>query len=384
VSGPWTLDDAERHLLSLELFGMRFGLDRIRRLTTALGSPQERFGSVHVVGTNGKSSTARMTAAILEAHGLRTGTYLSPHLTSFAERVRVGDRDAEPERFAAAVQRAAHAAAKVDRGLAEDDHVTQFELLTAAAFDHFARAGVDVAVVEAGLGGRYDATNVLDARVVVLTNVAREHTEVLGDTRDAIAAEKLAVVTPDAVVILGDPEWDEVARANGASRVELPGASNLALAVAAAEAHLGRPVDPHAADGLAIPGRLERRGERPLEIWDGAHNLAGIGYLLPRLPAREDWVVLASILEDKRPELMLEALSVLGPQLVATQSSNARAVPAGELARRAEPYFRHVDAVADPREARAQALALAGPEGAVVVTGSLYLLAELSGAGDPS
>ena len=119
MTPAWTPEDAERHLLSLELFGMRFGLDRMRRLTTALGSPQERFGSVHVVGTNGKSSTARMTAAILEAHGVRTGAYLSPHLVSFAERVRIGARDAEPERFAAAVQRAAHAAAKVDRGLAE-------------------------------------------------------------------------------------------------------------------------------------------------------------------------------------------------------------------------------------------------------------------------
>jgi len=166
-----------------------------------------------------------------------------------------------------------------------------------------------------------------------------------------------------------------------AARVELPGASNLALAVAVAEAFLGREVDPHAADGVALPGRLERRGEAPLEIWDGAHNLAGLGYLLPRLPAREDWVVVASILEDKRPELMLEALSVLGPTFVASQSSNARAIPAGDLAARAEPYFRDVLAIADPGEARAQALALAGPQGAVVVTGSLYLLAELSDAG---
>src|SRR5581483_7097200 len=117
--------------------------------------------------------------------------------------------------------------------------------------------------VEAGLGGRLDATNVLDAGVVVLTNVALEHTEVLGTTREAIAAEKLAVAVPGAIVVLGEPEWEDAARARGAARVELVSGSNLALAVAAAEAFLGRPVDPHAADRLQIPGRLERRAERP-------------------------------------------------------------------------------------------------------------------------
>src|SRR5205814_332546 len=128
LSAPaWSERDAERYLLSLELFGMRFGLDRMRRLMTALGSPQERFGSVHVVGTNGKSSTTRMIAAILRRHGLRAGAYLSPHLVSFTERIRVDDSDVDGERFAAAVLQAARAAAKVDRTLDEGDRVTQFE-----------------------------------------------------------------------------------------------------------------------------------------------------------------------------------------------------------------------------------------------------------------
>src|ERR1700755_3653145 len=111
------LRDAERLLLSLELFGMRFGLDRMRRLLTALGSPQERFGAVHVVGTNGKSSTVRMTAALLQAHGLSTGAYLSPHLTTFAERIRIGDADLSPDAFGAAIERAAAAAAQGDKTL---------------------------------------------------------------------------------------------------------------------------------------------------------------------------------------------------------------------------------------------------------------------------
>src|ERR671917_1106884 len=139
----WTAERAEEHLLSLELFGMRFGLERMRRLLTALGSPQERFGAIHVVGTNGKSSTVRMTAALLQEHGVRAGAFLSPHLASFAERIRIADADLAPAAFGAAVERAAAAAAKVDRGLEAGDRVTQFELITAAAFDELARREVE-------------------------------------------------------------------------------------------------------------------------------------------------------------------------------------------------------------------------------------------------
>src|ERR671933_1738918 len=204
----WSLEQAEEHLLSLELFGMRFGLERMRRLLTALGTPQERYQAVHVVGTNGKSSTVRMTAALLEAHGARTGSYLSPHLTTFAERIRIGDADLSPDAFGAAIQRAAAAAAKVDRTLSGGERVTQFELLTAAAFAELARREVEVAVVEAGLGGRWDATNVLGAPVVVLTNVGLEHTRWLGPTIEDIAREKLAVVRPGATLVLGDEQPD--------------------------------------------------------------------------------------------------------------------------------------------------------------------------------
>ena len=200
----WSLEQAEEHLLGLELFGMRFGLERMRRLLTALGSPQERFSAVHVVGTNGKSSTVRMTAALLEAHGVKSGAFLSPHLTTFAERIRIGDADLEPAAFGAAVQRAAAAAAKVDRTLEGGERVTQFELITAAAFDELARRGVEVAAVEAGLGGRHDATGVLRAPVVVLTNVGLEHTRWLGPTIADIAREKLAVVQPGATLVLGE------------------------------------------------------------------------------------------------------------------------------------------------------------------------------------
>jgi dihydrofolate synthase/folylpolyglutamate synthase len=343
----------------------------MRALLGELGDPQKRFPAIHVVGTNGKSTTTRLTEALLLDAGLSVGSYLSPHVRAWSERIRVGGEEADFEAAVAAV-----------RPSAESLDATQFEALTAAALLAFAAAGVDVAVVEAGLGGRHDATNVLETRVVVLTSVALDHMDVLGETREAIAAEKLAVVQPGCTVVLGEPEWRELAEQNGAAVVVLTGRSNVALAIAAAETFLGRPVDPHAADEVTLPGRLERRGDDPLEIWDGAHNLAGIGWLLPRLPAAPPggWTVVCSILHDKRPGMMLEALSVLGPALVATESSNGRVLPAAELAALASAHFERVEAEPEPTAARARALGLAGPGGAVLVTGSLYLLADLSGA----
>jgi len=344
-----------------------FGTERMRALLRELGEPQERFPAIHVVGTNGKSTTTRLTEALLLDAGLSVGSYLSPHVRGWSERIRVGGEEADFEAAVAAV-----------RPAAESLGATQFEALTATALLAFAAAEVDVAVIEAGLGGRHDATNVLDTRVVVLTSVALDHLDVLGDTREAIAAEKLAVVQPGCTVVLSEEEWRELATENGAAAVVLTARSNLALAIAAAESFLDRPVDPHAADSVELPGRLERRGEHPLEIWDGAHNLAGIGWLLPRLPSAPGWTVVCSILRDKRPGMMLEALSVLGPTIVATESTNGRALPAAELAALASGHFERVETEPEPTAARARALELAGPAGAVLVTGSLYLLADLS------
>ena len=367
VTSPGTGHDPGGHVRRLEALSPwpeEFGLGRMHELLTDLGGPQRRYPAIHVVGTNGKTSTTLLTAELLRAAGLRVGAYISPHVRGWPERIQVDGVHADLE---VALERIARNA----------EGATQFEILTAAAFAEFAAREVDVAVVEAGLGGRHDATNVLQAQVVVLTNIALDHTEVLGETREAIATEKLAVVTPGAVVILGEPEWEELARANGAARVELPSASNLALAIAAAEAQLGRTVDPHAADALEIPGRLEHRGQAPLEIWDGAHNLAGVGYLLPRLPDRR-FTIVASILADKEADAMLRALTAVGDTLVATRSGNARALSAEELARLAAPYFSSVEAVPDPHEALERARRLAGSDGAVLVTGSLYLLSDLS------
>jgi dihydrofolate synthase / folylpolyglutamate synthase len=338
-----------------------FGLDRIQALLARLGDPQLRYPSIHVVGTNGKSTVTRTIEELLATAGLSVGAYLSPHVRGWAERIRVRGEEVD---FEVAIERV--------RAEAERLVATQFEVVTAAALTEFAAAGVDVAVVEAGLGGRHDATNVLRSPVQVLTNVGLEHTDVLGATRQAIAVEKLAVIQPGAVVVLGEPEWEALARENGAESVIVAGHSNLALGLAAAEAFLGRPVDGHV--DVRLPGRLERLSEDPLEIWDGAHNLAGLGYALPRLPSAR-YVIVASILADKDVDGMLAALSVLGDRLVATSSSNERALSAGDLAQRAVPFFRHVEPIEDPAEALAHARALGEP---VLVTGSLYLLADLA------
>src|SRR5262249_52625837 len=386
----WDLGRAEEHLLSLELFGMRFGLERMRRLLTALGSPQERFGAIHVVGTNGKSSTVRMAAALLQAHGLRAGAYLSPHLTTFAERIRIADEDLSPASFGAAVERAAAAAAKVDRTLSGGERVTQFELLTAAAFAELAERGVEVAVVEAGLGGRWDATNVLGAPVAVLTNVGLEHTGWLGPTIPDIAREKLAVVRRGATLVLGEqqPEVEPLARETGATIVRpapldvaLPGYQRHNFEVAVTAARALRPVSDDAVAVAAahaqVPGRLQIVGHDPLTLYDGAHNPSGIAALVDALPDR-NLVAVVSILDDKDAAAMLRTLLPRCAAAVFTASSNRRALPPPRRARgAAERGGPPAEIEPDARRAVERARALAGADGAVVATGSIYLMADL-------
>ena len=337
-----------------------FGLERMRALLAGLGQPQMGLPAVHVVGTNGKSTTTRMIEELLRDAGLRVGTYLSPHVRSWAERIRVDGDEADLE-----------AALAVVRPEAERLGATQFEVLTAAAFVAFRAEGIEAAAVEAGLGGRHDATNVLDApRVVVLTNVSLEHTDVLGATREAIAAEKLAVIQPGCVVVLGEPEWAPLAREGGAGKVLVETGGSAALAVAAASAFLGREVDAAGPYRVVLPGRLERR---PGEIRDGAHNPGGVRWLVEHLPP-DDYTVMASILADKDVDAMLAALSVVGRRFVACRSSNPRALPADELAGLARRRFDLVEVRDDPFEALARAHELGEP---VLVTGSLYLLADL-------
>jgi dihydrofolate synthase/folylpolyglutamate synthase len=356
------LTAADAYIDSLQLFGMQFGLERMHGLLDRLGHPEREFDAIHVVGTNGKGSTTLFAEALLLAEGVRTGAYLSPHLTSFKERIRIGGREIEAAAYEAAVLRVRAAVGT---------EVTQFEALTAAAFAAFADAGVEWAVVEAGLGGRLDATNVLArSRVQVLTNVSLEHTELLGDTREAIAAEKTAVVPPGGDVVIGEAGWEGfVPQARTVREVTVAGTyqdQNRAVAHAAVELALGRDVDPAPMQAVHVPGRMEVRGHDPLEIWDGAHNPAGMRRLVTEL-------AVFSTLAEKDVRSMVDLLRQVCPQIVATQSTNSRALPADTLGSLtggpAEP---------DPVAARERAIALAGRSGAVIICGSLYLLHDLT------
>ena len=334
-------------IASLSPWPEEFGLERMHALLEELGHPERAFPSVHVVGTNGKSTATRTIAALLRAEGLRVGAYTSPHVSGWEERL-----DTDAESFEHAVGRIRPAAERVG--------ATQFEALTAAALAEFAAQGVDAAAVEAGLGGRLDATNVLAAPVVHLTNVSLEHTEVLGGTREEIAREKLAVASLEAIVVLGEPEWAYLVLDND---VRTGGARE------AAEAFLGRTIERDAA--VRLPGRLERRSTD--ELWDGAHTPEAVDWLLERLPAG-DWTVVVSLLQDKDVDGILERLATVSRLLVATQSSSSRALPADDLADRARRYGSEVVTIADPVAALRRAHELGER---VLVTGSLYLIADL-------
>jgi dihydrofolate synthase / folylpolyglutamate synthase len=410
--------DPEAYLESLEPVGWKLGLERMHRLNTALGMPQHRFASVHVVGTNGKSSVTRMIAALLEAHGLSAGAGVSPHPSHWSERVLIhGERIGEAE-FAAAVERTAEAAKLVGRTLDEGEEVTQFEVATAAAFVAFAAARVDVAVVEAGLGGRLDASNTIPSRVTVLTSVGLDHTEWLGETEEEIAAEKLAVLRDGTTLVLGrvGPEVAALAERVAAERgttlirapedpgeLELRAAGrfqrrNFALARAAAEAFLGG-LDPErvaeVAATLTVPGRLELVGSEPLVLLDAAHNPDGAAALAEALPevAGSPVVACLAILADKDAEAMIAALAPALERAVCTQlpdfpadgpispeedgkPAHRRSTPAVELAAACERAGLPVEAEPDLEAAlrRARELAAGPPPKTLLVTGSHYVL----------
>jgi dihydrofolate synthase/folylpolyglutamate synthase len=397
----------------MEPFGWRFGLDRIRRLVSALGMPQHRFASIHVVGTNGKSSVTEMTCALLGAHGVRTGAYLSPHEERWSERVRVGGAEIGPGPFAAAVERVAESVEAVNRTLTEEgDVVTEFEAVTAAAFVALAAAGVEVGVIEAGLGGRLDATNVIPSRATALTSVGLEHTQWLGDTEREIAAEKLAVLRDHTTLVLGDvsDEVEALARSTAAERharfVPVRGLSetvelttpapyarrNFAVALACADVIVDR-LDPDrvrdVAGGLELHGRMEvLDGDSPL-ILDAAHNPAGAAALAEALPATTGGrpvVGCIATLADKDAAGIIGALAPHLAALVTTEIPTARLESVGrpgarsttavELAALAEAAgIAHVEACVEPADAASRARQLAHERGAVaLVFGSHYLL----------
>jgi dihydrofolate synthase / folylpolyglutamate synthase len=385
----------------------------MHRLTTALGMPQHRFASIHVVGTNGKSSVARMIAALLEAHGLSVGACVSPHAARWAERVLIHGEEIGPADFDAAVERVSQAAEVVNRTLEEGEAVTQFEAATAAAFIAFAAARVQVGVIEAGLGGRLDATNTIPSRVSVLTSVGLDHTEWLGETEAEIAAEKLAVVRDNSTLVLGrvSPAIAALAERTAAERgarlvraaddlgldLRLRAAGpfqrrNFALALAAASAFLGE-LDPgliaEVAATLTVPGRLEQIAQSPLTLIDAAHNPDGAAALAEALPGLAAGPVIAclAILLDKDAAAMVRDLAPALERDVCTElpadalaahgRPGAASHPAGVLAALCTDVGLAAEARPNLSEALAEAreLAAAVSGGTLLVTGSNYLLA---------
>ncbi|MEA2902391.1 MAG: dihydrofolate synthase / folylpolyglutamate synthase [Actinomycetota bacterium] len=396
-------------------------LDRMRDLVGLMGDPQTSYPVIHLTGTNGKGSTARMLTALLVEKGLSVGTYTSPHLERINERMAWNGDPIDNASFVEVIQ----AVAQLEDLL--ESPPTHFEIITAAAYRWFADIAVDVAVVEVGLGGRWDATNVADGQVAAVTNVSLDHAEIIGPTLADIAEEKAGIIKPGSVVVIGEtePELVEVFTtaafaasaesvwlrgrdfdctandlAHGGRHIELvtPGArypglflpvhgayqgENAAMALAAAEAFFGAPLDPDVvADALAavrLPGRLEVVSRDPLLILDGAHNPAGAARSTAAIEeafaGRGGRILVVGMLVGRDPVEMLEAFDAGSARLVVTcPPPSPRAMPAAEVAAAAMALGSDAEEAASVPEAVATALALASPDELVVVTGSLYVV----------
>ncbi|MGA3215546.1 MAG: Mur ligase family protein [Acidimicrobiales bacterium] len=396
-------------------------LKRIRALLGALGDPQTTYPVVHVTGTNGKGSTSRMTAAILRACGLSVGMYSSPHLERINERLEFEGVEISDESFAQVLG----TVAEVERFLGI--RATWFELVTAAAYAWFADMAAEVVVSEVGLGGRYDATNVADGDVAVVTNVELDHTQILGPTREAIAAEKSGIIKPGSLLVLGEEDpsvaaiFETEAQSVGAravwrrgyefgcssdrlavggrlvdlwtplgqfSEVHLPlhgahQADNAAAALAAVQGLLGTSVDPDVVAGafasLRVPGRLEVLRRHPLVVLDGAHNPAGAAAagkaLNDDFAAARRVIVVMGCLRGRDPA---QLLSALGPAridvVVACRPPSPRAQEPESVVEAADSLGIRAEEAETTAEALERALLLAERDDLVLVTGSLYVV----------
>jgi len=408
---------AVEFLHGLQRHGIKPGLGRIQALLAGLAHPERRYLSLHIGGTNGKGSTAAMVASVLQAAGHRVGLYTSPHLVEFRERIQVNG-EMIPEELVAAL---------TDRARAVPCEATFFEFTTALAFQYFSEAGVEVAVVEVGLGGRFDATNVLAPLAVGITSVALDHQEYLGETIGAIAHEKAGIIKPGAPVVLGyvsDEAAVVVAREAEACRAPLyrlhddftiDGASparfryagrtwsydglacplagrhqlnNAACALALLEAASERALPVSEASvrkGLRTVrwgGRLETVDSRPRIVLDGAHNpdaaavvAAYVADLRRERPGSRVILVLG-MMRDKDRQGFLDRLLPQVDDVIATQARNPRAATAHELG--ASLHARGVSAhvVPDPADAIAHARGMAAADDLILITGSLMLVGE--------
>jgi dihydrofolate synthase / folylpolyglutamate synthase len=416
-----TYKESLEYLTSLGRFGIKLGLQRTLALLRELGDPHELFQGVHVAGTNGKGSVCAMLASILQASGYRVGLMPKPHLVSYTERIQVDQRPIAEADFAALLTEVQPVISKV---AAELGPPTEFEILTSAALYYFARAGIDLLVCEVGLGGRLDSTNVLDLGVEVITNIALDHTQHLGSTLEAIAAEKAGILKPDSVAItaaqppalgvieaaarqqripllrLGheievraiDREWAGIeatvttpAGTYRDLRVPLLGlhqAENAAVAVAAIGGLRARGwevSDGALRDGLARtrwPGRLEVIDRHPILLVDGAHNPAGLERSLAAvrtLAKGRSLVIVFGAMKDKDLPTMLAQLRAMRAPVIFSAIDWHRAAAPADLAKQ---FGEASDVAGSAKEAINRARQRAGANGIVLVCGSLYLVGE--------
>ena len=418
--------EAISYLEGLKIFGIRLGLTRIERLLELLGRPQDRYRTVHVTGTNGKGSVSAMVEGALRRSGIHTGFYSSPHLVSYTERIRVDGQNISEQDFAVGMTVIRE---KIDLMLAEGAECpTQFEVLTALGFYYFAKCQVEYAVIEVGLGGTLDSTNVITPEVSVITNVTMEHADKLGGTLQSIAENKAGIIKDGVPVVTaakGEPlsviraVAEEksadifVAGEDFSSKFiscdgcvqqlefssELLGidhqlyelhllgvhqVENSAVALMTLrllhniDARLTMETVTEALRLVSWPARFERMdfGAQAVVI-DGAHNPAGMRALRSSLDAifpAEERVVLLGIPRDKDIDAMLHILLRPNDTVVVTVPQSERADSAADLLRRVAPAGQHVEAFEANKEALDRALELANGEKLLVIAGSLYLV----------
>jgi len=411
--------EARAYIESAAKFGSKLGFDTIKALCARLGDPQDKLPIVHVAGTNGKGSTCAMISSILQKAGHKPGLFLSPHMAEHRDSLFVSG-EMMPETAFAETMTAVKAAA--DALAREGIYATEFELLTAAAFVWFCRSGCDIAVLETGLGGRLDATNVVRAtRVSVITAISMDHMQYLGDTLEKIAREKCGIIKPDGVTVTsaGQPEEalsviKAAAEERGndivipdpgqtgytdfgldgimiryrgiEARLRLSGrhqAGNAATAIEAARAlrerygyHISDEAIRLGLEAAYLPARQEVLCRRPLVLLDGAHNLQGVQALAETVKAHlkgRRTAVVMGMLRDKQYDECIGVMARLCGKLFAVRPDNARALAAQDVAQAAQRHGCDAAAYDDADAAVRDALDYCGPEGALVICGSLYM-----------
>lgn len=431
-----TYQESLDYLDGLLKFGIKFGLERIAALAEAFGNPQKQLRVIHVAGTNGKGSTCTFVASILREAGYQAGLYLSPYVYNVRERIQINGEMISEDEFAAIVTEIRPVAEEI--GKTELGPVTEFEVKTMMAYLYFARKRVDFAVLEVGMGGRFDATNIVEPLVAVITNISLDHCERLGDTVEQIAFEKAGIVKTGSLVVTAVDEeaaWRVIldrcreegtevwrvmssqAQVSSASadvqfrytskgesfslkggEIDISGLNpglrgkfqhvNAATATAtilALERYEVRVTPQAITAGVAyarIPGRLQTLRERPMLVIDGAHNPDAAEKLAKAV--KEDFrykklILVIGMIETHPPEEVLTRLAPLAAKVIATQSQWMKAAPAEAIADAARALGADVEVADNVPAAVARARELADPEDMILVTGSFYTIGEVPG-----